>query len=91
MFDLRVLGLTLFEAHLTDESSRLVTETLARRRERLIRYVFKEQGPQKPITQTMLRAQICGQAPGSRPTPEMGTPAMELDFWWKDRNESVNL
>lgn len=59
-FRLRVLGFTLFEAHLTDESSRLVTETLARR-DRWIRYVFEEQGP-KPITQTMLLAQICGQA-----------------------------
>lgn len=59
-FRSRVLGLTLFEAPLTDESRRLVTETLARR-DRWVRYVFEEQGP-KPITQTMLLAQICGQA-----------------------------
>lgn len=45
---LRVLGLTLFEAHLTNESSRLVPQTLARR-EHLIRYVFKGQRA-KPIS-----------------------------------------
>lgn len=41
---LRVLGLTLFEAHLTNQSSGLVAQTLARG-EYSIRYVFKGQGP----------------------------------------------
>lgn len=40
---LRVLGLTLLETHLTNQSSRLVTETLTRR-EYWIRNVFKERG-----------------------------------------------
>lgn len=96
---LRVLGLTLFEAHLTNQSSGLVAKTLGGGESliRNVRYVWsdiKEQGP-RAIIGTEWTGQDRGhsnlQDRGSRLTPEMGTPAMELDFWWEDRNKGVNL
>lgn len=86
---LRVLGLALFEAHLPDESSRLVTKTLARR-ERLIRT--------GTLTHqlVMLLAQKCGQAnvQDRRRGGDLPQRWELLPWSWisgEDRNESVNL